>query len=487
MKFVGRDAELAALRAEFDGAGQGGGGRFAWVLGRRRVGKSRLVQELCDELKAPYVFYQAPQREAGAAIAAFVDAVAQSTLPAASAFEGASFDSWRTAMRAAVQGIDPAGPAILVIDELPYLTEGDRGFPADLQQAWDRMLESTPVLLVCIGSDVRMMESLVGARSPLHGRPTLELRVSPLNPAEVADLTAAPNAAAAFDRYLIVGGFPQLAASWSSGVGLRAFLRKSLAHDQTQFAATALRIMASEFPREAQARDVIDAIGHGEASYGRIQQRSGVQGNTLTDALDLLVEQKGLVARDLPYAVPPGKKAPKYSVTDPYLRFWLRFVGPHMDELSRGRPDLVLDRIERDWPVYRGRAIEPLVRTALERLLADPSLSERLGGARHVGAWWRRDHSIEVDLVGGDRPDPGTIGLVGSVKWRERGAFSAEDLADLARQRAQVPGAEGAKLVAVSRTGFGKGLGADATFGPDELLAAWEKGNIDSVLDNGRS
>ncbi len=484
MEFIGRDAELGALRAEFDRARQGEEGRFAWVQGRRRVGKSRLVQELCNRLEAPYVFYQAPQRGVGAAIAAFVDAVAQSTLPAASAFEGASFESWPTAIRAAVQGIDPARPGIVVIDELPYLAEGDRGFPADLQQVWDRLLESTPLLLVCIGSDVRMMESLVGARSPLHGRPTLELRVAPLNPAEVASLTSAPDSAAAFDRYLIVGGFPQLAASWPRGVGTRAFLRKSLAHDQTLFAATALRIMASEFPRELQAKDVLEAIGHGEASYGRIQARSGVRGNTLNDALDLLVERKRLVAKELPFAVPSGKKAPKYIVTDPYLRFWLRFVGPHMEELSRGRPELVVGRIERDWELYRGRAVEPLVRASLERLLADPSLSERLGGARHVGAWWRRDHSIEVDLVGGDRPDPGTIGFIGSVKWRERRPFSAKDLAELAKQRAQVPGADSARLVAVGRNGFEKGLAADATFGPDELLSAWGRSTIDGVFDN---
>jgi hypothetical protein len=155
------------------------------------------------------------------------------------------------------------------------------------------------------------------------------------------------------------------------------------------------------------------------------------------------------------------------------MRFWLRFVGPHLDELSRGRPDLVIDRIERDWAVYRGRAIEPLVRVALERLLDEPSLSDSLGGARHVGAWWRRDHSIEVDLVGGDRPEPKRIGFVGSIKWRDREPFSAADLRQLQAGRAHVPGAEGAKLVAVSRSGFEDGLDLDASFGPDRLLAAW--------------
>jgi AAA+ ATPase superfamily predicted ATPase len=471
--FIGRDTEIAALKAAYDRVKTSGRGGFAWLRGRRRVGKSRLVQEFCDQVSAPYAFYQAPRRGMHVAIAAFVDAIARSSLPAAPAFEGASYDSWPAAIRAAVQGIDPARPAILVIDELPYLTERDPDVTGDLQLAWDRMLEKTPLLLICIGSDVRMMESLLAERSPLYGRPTMELRVSPLDPAVVADLTDAPDAPSAFDRYLIVGGFPQLALTWPSGIGWKAYLRKALAHDQTPLAAAASQILSSEFPRELQIRNVVEAIGHGESSYNRIQARSGVKGNTLNEALEVLVEQKGLVARELPYAVPPGRKAPRYVVVDPYLRFWLRFVGPHLDEISRGRPDFVIDRIERDWAAYRGRAMEPLVRDALERLLDEPATSEQLGGSRCVGAWWRRDHSVEVDLVGGDRPEPNRIGFVGSIKWRERGRFSAGDLHELATARADVPGAEGAKLVAVSRSGFADGLDTDASFGPDELLAAW--------------
>jgi AAA+ ATPase superfamily predicted ATPase len=471
MSFVGREEEIAALQAEFDSVGRGRG-RFIWARGRRRVGKSRLMQELCDRLRVPYAFYQAPRRGRAEAIGAFVETVAESTLPAAPAFAEASYESWPAALRAAAQGLDPDHSAILVIDELPYLTELDPGFPADLQRAWDRELETLPLLLICVGSDVRMMESLVGERSPLHGRPTMEIRVAPLNPAEVGALTAAPDAAAAFDRYLIVGGFPLLASSWPKSAGLKAFLRKALADDQTPFATTALRIMASEFESELQAAKVIDAIGHGEVVYSRIQTRSGVKGNTLNDALEVLVEKR-LIAKEFPYAIPPGKKAPRYTVVDPYLRFWLRFVGPHMDELSRGRSDLAIARIERDWETYRGRAVEPLVRAALDRLLDDPASRRKLGAARHTGAWWRRDHSIEVDLVGGDTTDPKTIGFVGSVKWRNRGPFSSADLSELAESRAHVPGAERAKLVAISRSGFEDGLDADATFGPDELLAAW--------------
>src|SRR5665811_450564 len=82
MEFIGRDAEMAALQAEFAQVEEGGG-RFAWVRGRRRVGKSRLVQEFCDRSDAPYAFFQAQRRGERKSIALFADAVARSTLPAA--------------------------------------------------------------------------------------------------------------------------------------------------------------------------------------------------------------------------------------------------------------------------------------------------------------------------------------------------------------------------------------------------------------------
>lgn len=474
LSFVGRNEEQGLLQKELDRIREDGRGGLVWMRGRRRVGKSRLVQEFCNRSQQRYCFYQAPRRGREEALAGFGEAVRESTLAAAASFADVTYNTWPAALAAAGQGSSATEPAIVVIDELPYLVEGDPGFAADLQKAWDRTLENLPVLLICVGSDVRMMASLVEERAPLHGRPTREVRVSPLTPADVGTITGAADPAEALDRYLIVGGFPLLAAAWRSAAGPEEFLREALADDQTPFATTALRIKASEFESELQAARVIDAVGHGETAYNRIQSRSGVKGNTLTGALAVLIEGKSLVRKDLPCAVPPGRTAAKYTVVDPYLRFWLRFVGPHMDELSRGRSDLVVERIMRDWPTYRGKAVEPVVRVALERLLVDPEWRARLGDVERVGSWWRRDHSIEVDLVGiaGSGKDE-RVAFLGSIKWRDDQPFSIRDLDELTARRGDVPGAAGAKIVAVGRAGGETGLEADAIFGPAELLAAW--------------
>ena len=111
---------------------------------------------------------------------------------------------------------------------------------------------------------------------------------------------------------------------------------------------------------------------------------------------------KGVVDRLAPYSVKPPAKNRLYLVADPYLRFWLRFIGGAIDTIDRGRGELVAADVQRNWPTFRGRAVEPIVREGIERLLPD----ERFGAVRHVGAYWTRNNSIEVDLVGGDTLPP---------------------------------------------------------------------------------
>ncbi len=444
-------------------------GRFVWICGRRRVGKSRLVQEFVENSRQDYVFYQAPRRSRPEALERFRIALEDSTLPAADLVrEGARFDSWPAALRLASQDATPERPVVIVLDELSYLVESDAGVPADIQEAWDRELRRRAVLLVCIGSDLRMMRTLTQHPAELFGRPTRELVVQPFSPRDLAALSGV-DAVSAFDRYLIVGGLPILARAWSRGTSRRQYLERSLADSSSSLVVDGMRILDAEFPAELQIRSVLEAIGHGEMTFTEIGRRSGVANHTgLTSALNVLTE-KGIVQARLPYAAPPGRKNKRYVVVDPYLRFWLRFVGPAVEEIDRGRSDLLLARIERDWSTFRGGAIEPVVRRSIERLLPD----ERFGDARYVGGYWTRTNIPEMDLVGATEIEPTDVSFVGSIKWRENALFTRRDTQHLIEQRSHVPGAAEARLVGVSRRGFSTDVGLDAEISTEELLCAW--------------
>ena len=159
-------------------------------------------------------------------------------------------------------------------------------------------------------------------------------------------------------------------------------------------------------------------------------------------------------------------------MADPYLRFWLRFVDGEIDLIERGRGSLLVERFERSWPAYRGRAIEHLVRDAIELLLPD---AERFGDARYVGGYWNRAGTVEVDLVGGDRrPVARRIGFVGSIKWREGKPFGRANGLALAAARSQIPGAsDGTPLVGVSAQGFDDDAPLDVRLAPEDLIVAW--------------
>ena len=460
--FVGREREIAILDGYLAEA-RAGAGVMVSMRGRRQVGKSRLIAEFVARAGAPAVFFTASRRPPNVELALFAEAVAAAGVSVPSNLTGAVSGSWEAALSLATDAAAPGGPVVVVIDELPYLVESEPAIEAILQKVW-QTLEGRAVLLVLIGSDVAMMEALSSYERPLYGR-AREMIVRPLSVAEVARMgDLAP--AAALDAYLVIGGFPRLAARWRRRDSVSSFLRRELADESSPFVVTGERTVAAEFPAEISARAVLSAIGGGERAYGGIADRSGVGRTTLDRALGLLAE-KLVVQRTTPYAEPPGTSAARYAIVDPYLRFWLRFVEPAIALIARGQADVAADQVIAGWTSYRGRAVEQLVRDAIERLLPN----ERLGDARFVGSYWTRDNSVEVDLVGGRTADRAlSVDFVGSIKWRERAPFDADDLRALTAARERVPGAgPQTRLVGVSRSGFSTD-GLDVTLDPADLV-----------------
>jgi AAA+ ATPase superfamily predicted ATPase len=438
------------------------------MRGRRRVGKSRLVDELTQRAGCPSLFYTATQSDPVDEVGRFVDAAGRSDLPAAADVRaGLRAETWESALELAARDASAEQPSIIVIDEFPYLVDKDPSIESVLQAVWDRQLQRAPVLLVLIGSDRAVMDALSEHGRPLYDRPR-EMIVEPLSPAEVGSLLGLP-AAEALDAYLVIGGFPVLALEWGAGRSREEYLAEALTDPTSFMVISAERALAAEFQQEAHARAVLGAIGADARVHKEIAKRTGLSATTLARALDIL-DVKGVIDRVTPYSAKPAPKTRRYRVADPYLRFWLRFVGPYIDEIERGRGAIVLDRLAASWNTYRGRAIEPIVVNAIERLLPD----RRLLDASHVGSYWTRNGSAEVDLVGGDtKPVAKTIAFVGSIKWRSTGDFTRADAAALAAQRSAVPGAgPRTPLIGVSRNGFEASSGLELELGPDDLLDA---------------
>lgn len=185
---------------------------------------------------------------------------------------------------------------------------------------------------------------------------------------------------------------------------------------------------------------------------------------------------------------PCSRSSPRLITPGGYWRRWEAVTGPRLPSLQRraeGRENDLARRsqsgaafqlVERRWSSWRGRAVEPLARHALE--LA--ALSGRLPwpDAEAVGRWWNRQFSPEVDLVGADRaPVARRIVFAGSIKW----LASPSDDHDLARLNTTAPQVPGfvlgeSGLMIVSRSAPAPDLDlrrVDVVWCPADILGVW--------------
>ncbi|TDD57618.1 ATP-binding protein [Kribbella antibiotica] len=475
MRFSGRAADLDLLERQLQAVTDGSGatrGRAVIITGRRRVGKSRLAQEFCDRAGRPYVVFQATRgRQPAAERADFGEALAG--LPGAEAVSGLQSADWNQALRSLALALPDDVPSVVVLDEVPWLVEQDGEFEGALQTIWDRFLSAKPVLLLLVGSDLSVMEALQSYGRPFFGR-AATMAVRPLHLADVQAMTGL-TAVDSIDAYLMTGGFPEIVQSWQQGMSRQDFLRDAAANPLAPLLVAGELSMLGEFPQASQSRAVLEAVGAGERTFSAIAAQAGGSGGlssgTLAPILNTL-QVKQVVAADLPLSVRPDTKNKRYRVADPYLRFWLAFLQRGIPLIERGRGDLALSRIERSWASWRGRAVEPIVRESLERLLPD----DRWPDAAALGGWWNRQNNPEIDLIGADRESPAhAVQFVGSIKWLDSQAFGAREYQTLARDLSAVPGASAeTPLVAVSRCGVEDGLPLAASWGPEDLVRAWQ-------------
>jgi hypothetical protein len=475
--FVGRGAELSLLAKRIEHIGRTGTGLAVALRGRRQVGKSRLVQELCDRSGLPYVYFTAVKgASATESTAQFLATLAESDLPNDHALLPSTPPpgGWGDMLRI-LAGSLPDRPCIVVLDELPWLAEQDETFDAQLQVVWDRLLSRRPVLLLLLGSDLHMMRRFTAYDQPFYGRAD-NLVLGPLNLAETAD-AAGLAGSDAIDAHLITGGLPGILLRWPAGARAADHLREECADPASPLFTVPEQSLAAEFPTPDVARRVFEAVGGDARAFANIAGIAGgrggpVRSGTLSPLLRQLTEDKQVLAADQPLSTSSGKPV-LYRVADSNLRLYLAIMRDVHNLVLRGRPDAGYALFQNRWSSWQGRAVEPLIRTSAEQATVTGALP--WPDAQVVGGWWNRQFNPEIDLVGADRaPVASRIHFCGSVKWLGT-PFDSHDLHHLRDGARQVPGFDDAAgLLAVTRSGADIPAGAvDVVWGPDDVVAAW--------------
>lgn len=391
--FLGRDRELSTLDELFDSTRP----ELFVLYGRRRVGKTELLQQFCARKRAVY-FLAAQVREKDN-LRAFRDALASGLDDPFAA--NVEFADWTAALNVCAEMSQhpprggtggTSGRLVVVLDEFPYLCESTRGLTSQLQRFWDTRGKSSNLVLVLCGSQVSFMEQEVLAeRSPLFGRRTAQRRLEPLDPESAMRFFPRWSVRERALAYSILGGMPAYlrrfddARSLEENV-LRECLRpEGFLFDEVQF------LLRSELSQPATYNSILAAVARGEVKVGDIALAVGVDTTHANKYLTTLRELQ-LVEREVPLTDPDPLRSRRgtYRIGDRFLGFHFRHIQPHVSLIQAGRGARVLEELVRpDFGRLLDEATVDLVLAHLRRSAAEDVGEELSDVGRHPGRFVR--------------------------------------------------------------------------------------------------
>ena len=416
MQFLDRIDERKRL-TEFLDSAEGG---FVCLYGRRRCGKTRLLEE-CLMGRHNSFYYLADRTDRPAQISRFVREVAKK-YPAMMAADGRDwgmvFDLW-----VAVAPSD----SVIVLDEFPFLAEKDDALSSILQRLIDANRTTARKIIIC-GSSQRMMQGFVlKASEPLYGRAKVILPIMPLG---FEWLKQAFPKTAAFERlrrWAVWGGVPrywELQAKYSD---LTSALREEVYSPLGVLRNEPEHLLLDEVGDVAQASTVLSFIGEGVHRVSELAGRLGRPVTDLSRPIKRLVDL-GLIVKDSPFGEGDKSKRSFYRIADRFLDFWYTFVRPNWSCVTYMTDMNSKKRFEVAFQTYLGKIWECLVRDFLVRR----SISGIDCDWRKIGRWWGTGlnrQPLEVDIVA-ESSDGKTL-LVGEAKLKLTKKEYEHELAEL--------------------------------------------------------
>lgn len=335
-------------------------GRFECVViyGRRRVGKTALINEFCKD--KPVIFFSALNASSRENLEALSKAIYMYKNP-----EGTGEPVYRSYADALeeITKMAKEQPLVFVIDEYPYLAKAEKSISSRLQHIIDHEWQESRLYFILCGSSMSFMEyQVLGYESPLYGRRTAQLKIQALNYREITAFHPELETAEQALLYGVTGGIPHYINKLDVEENLDDAILENLFNTSSYLFEEPENLLKQELREPAVYNSIIAAIA------------------------------------------------------DNFFRFWYRFVLRNMSIISSGRMRQVYDRaVKQHYSDYMGLIFEKMCQDYL--LYYAQNLPILLG---EIGQWWGTDSvtrkEVQIDIVG--TPVEGKEYLIGSCKYK---------------------------------------------------------------------
>ncbi|MBR3987615.1 MAG: AAA family ATPase [Bacteroidales bacterium] len=330
---IGREKEIRELHDLYNS----GNAEFVAIYGRRRVGKTFLVDEA---LKGKITF-----RHAGLSP---VDEQNQKnnlkeqlthfffSLQMQGMKGGKCPSSWMEAFYMLVQLLEKKSKdnkrQVVFIDELPWLDTPRSGFMTAFEGFWNTWgcHRDNLMLVVCGSASSWMLDNLINNHGGLYGRTTYEIKLHPFTLTECEEFFRKKGIRMSrydiVQSHMIVGGIPYYLGYMKKGLSLAQNIDQLFFADGAKLHDEYDRLFASVFSNPEQMKRIVQLLAGRRLGYTRkdILSKTGLDDCGSSTRMLKALEMSDFIR---PY-VPFGKSLREvyYKLIDPFCLFYLKFV-----------------------------------------------------------------------------------------------------------------------------------------------------------------
>lgn len=396
MRFYGRTAELRTLHELLDSCQTKNTCRLAVVTGRRRIGKTTLIEEAFRDCGVPYIYFFTSVGISETdfcvrlikAVSETLDIKFPPTLTDAS-------DTFSYVLELA-----KSHAFVLAIDECQDAESRVPDFWSKLQKAWDLNKDGGKLLLVLSGSIQSTIERVFGSESsPLFGRADLFMVLQPFTTRETEaifyeEFPAGQNEDL-LTLYAVTGGVARYLAFFADWDALssRRLLECIFSEKGSWYQAEGILLLSNEFRTSTSTYlTILQLVASGVSKRSELQDRLDVD---ISPYLQRLETNYRLIERTEPILQKKSNRNFRYKIKDPFFRYWFAFISqmPQQSYIERGLWEPARVHAAKMLPAFLGRTLEDWF---IKRCLENPAWCE-------VGSWWDRKGQNEIDLIAIDR------------------------------------------------------------------------------------
>lgn len=402
--FIGRLKELNALNKLY----KSNKFEFAVIYGRRRVGKTALINEFIGDKKA--IYFMGVESNAKQNLENF----SKSIMEFASSIETeSSFLSFQAALEYVFK-LAENERIILAIDEYPYVARSSKSLASTLQLLIDKYKDTSKLMLILCGSSMSYMEDHVLAyKAPLYGRRTAQIKLLPFDFEETCRYFKNLSKEDKAIIYGVAGGTPQYLLQMDDKLSVEDNIKNTYLNPTSFLYEEPTNLLKQEVREPAIYTAIITAIATGASRMSEISTKVGEDTNVCATYIKTLINL-GIVQKETPYGEKASRKS-VYSIEDNMFRFWYRFVLDNTSVIARGAADLVYKRIEPYLSDYMGKVFEEICKQYLWKQLLTGNCPVEFTS---LGRWWGNDpkekSQAEIDIMG---EQDKTTALFAECKW----------------------------------------------------------------------